>query len=271
MIVTRSYQTLIYEEHGRIARVQFNREKDTNAFSRAMTLELLDVCAHLHADAASAEPRLDALVLTGGTGRSFSVGGDFNDVSRLSEEPEIRAYLGEIIDLYVALLDVEIPVIAAIDRFAIGQGLQVALMADWRIGASSCRLQMPELKNGVACPLGSIILELLLGRARMQELVFDCEVIEPPTARAYGLLSQVCAPEELQDAAMAMARRLAAYPRTSYVTTKRIQNQRFVQAFEAVREPSSQAHVAAFLRRTGQAHFERILGTPERSGGYGRE
>ncbi len=160
--MTRSYQTLIYEEHGRIARVQFNREKDTNAFSRAMTLELLDVCAHLHADAASAEPRLDALVLTGGTGRSFSVGGDFNDVSRLSEEPEIRAYLGEIIDLYVALLDVEIPVIAAIDRFAIGQGLQVALMADWRIGASSCRLQMPELKNGVACPLGSIILELLL-------------------------------------------------------------------------------------------------------------
>jgi len=268
VIVSQSYRTLIYEEHDRIARVQFNREKDTNAFSRAMTLEVMDVCSRLRADAASPEPRIDALILTGGTGRSFSVGGDFNDVSRLSEEPEIRAYLAEIIDLYIAVLNIEVPVIAAIDRFAIGQGLQVALMADWRIGATSCQLQMPELKNGVACPLGSIILEYLLGRARMQELVFDCEVIDPPTARSYGLLSQVCPTAELQDAAMAMARRLAAYPRTPFVTTKRIQNQRFVQAFELVREPSAQAHVAAFLERAGQKHFERILGTGK-GAGYG--
>lgn len=267
--MNQPYQTLIYAEYNRIARVQFNREKDTNAFSRAMTLELIDVCRRLRADAASPTPQLDALILTGGTGRSFSVGGDFNDVSRLSEEPEIRAYLGEIIDLYVAILEVEVPVIAAIDKFAIGQGLQVALMADWRIGAASCQVQMPELKNGVACPLGSIILELLLGRARMQELVFDCEPIDAPTARELGLLSKIVSADELQDAAMAMARRLAAYPRTSFVTTKRIQNQRFVQAFETVREPSSQAHVAAFLRRTGQKHFERILGTAT-GGGYGR-
>jgi len=116
--------------------------------------------------------------------------------------------------------------------------------------------------------LGSIILEYLLGRARMQELVFDCEVIDPPTARSYGLLSQVCPTAELQDAAMAMARRLAAYPRTPFVTTKRIQNQRFVQAFELVREPSAQAHVAAFLERAGQKHFERILGTGK-GAGYG--
>jgi carboxymethylproline synthase len=269
--MSSTYQTLIYEERDRIARVQFNREKDTNAFSRAMTLELTDVCGRMRADAVLPQPRLDALVLTGGTGRSFSVGGDFNDVSKLDEEQQIRAYLGEIIDLYIAVLEVEVPVIAAIDRFAIGQGLQVALMADWRIGATSCRLQMPELKNGVACPLGSIILELMLGRARMQELVFDCEVIEAPAARSLGLLSQIVSTEELQDAAMAMARRLGAYPRRSFVTTKRIQNQRFVQAFEVVREPSSQAHFAAFLEKSGAKHFEKILGTqPTGGGGYGQ-
>lgn len=258
--MTQSFRTLILEELDGIARVQFNREKDTNAFSREMTLELTEVCKRLQADAASPSPRFHALVLTGGTGRSFSVGGDFNDVSRLSEEPQIRAYLGEIIDLYIAVLEVEIPVVAAIDRFAIGQGLQVALMADWRIGADSCRLQMPELKNGVACPLGSIILEVLLGRARMQELVFDCEIIEPAAARTLGLLSALTTAAELQDAGLAMARRLAAYPRRSYVTTKRIQNARFVAALEQVREPSSQAHVAAFLERTGARHFEKILG-----------
>ncbi len=264
--MTQSFRTLIHDHSDGIVRVQFNREKSTNAFSREMTLELTEVCRRLHADAASAEPQFTALILTGGTGRSFSVGGDFNDVSKLSEEPAIRAYLGEIIDLYIAILEVEIPVIAAIDRFAIGQGLQVALMADWRIGAHSCQLQMPELKNGVACPLGSILLEVLLGRAKMQELVFDCELIDAPAARAHGLLTQLCETDALQDAARAMAQRLAAYPRTSYTTTKRIQNQRFVAALEQVREPSSQAHVAAFLQRTGAKHFDRILGT---GGGYG--
>jgi carboxymethylproline synthase len=259
-------RTLVYEELDGIAKVQFNREKDTNPFSRAMTLELIEVCRRVRDDGRAAAPRLKALILTGGTGRSFSVGGDFNDVSRLSEEGEIRAYLGEIIDLYIAILEVEIPVIAAIDRFAIGQGLQVALMADWRIGAHTCHLQMPELKNGVACPLGAILLEVLLGRARMQELVFDCELIDAPAARAHGLLSQLTEPAALQDAALAMARRLAAYPRTSFVTTKRIQNRRFVGALEAVREESSQAHVAAIMQRSGQQHFDKILGA---GGGYG--
>lgn len=254
--MTHPARTLIVEEVDGIVKVQFNREKDTNAFSRQMTLELMDVCRRLKPDTA-------ALILTGGTGRSFSVGGDFNDVSRLSEEPDIRAYLAEIIDLYIAILKVEAPVIAAIDRFAIGQGLQVALMADWRIGARSCQLQMPELKNGVACPLGSIILEFLLGRAKMQELVFDCEVIESDAARAYGLINQLCAPEELQATAMTMAKRLAAYPRTPYATTKRIQNERFIAAFETVREPSSQAHVASFMNRSGKKHFDKILGKEE--------
>ena len=81
-------------------KVQFNREKDTNSFSRQMTLELTDVLQKLR-------PDTGALILTGGTGRSFSVGGDFNDVSQLSEESEIRTYLGEIIDLYIAVLRVE--------------------------------------------------------------------------------------------------------------------------------------------------------------------
>lgn len=258
--MTSTFQTLSLEITDRIAKVQFSREKDTNSFSRQMTLELLEVCRQVRADGASAEPKISALILTGGTGRSFSVGGDFNDVSKLSEEAAIREYLAEIIDLYIGILQVDIPVVAAVDRFAIGQGLQVALMADWRIGAQTCQLQMPELKNGVACPLGSIILEVLLGRAKMQELVFDCEFIDPATARALGLLNQLCQPADLQAAALERARRFAAYPRIPFVTTKKGQNQRLVDALEAVREPAARAHVASFLARAGKKHFEKVLG-----------
>lgn len=256
----RAFTTLKFDVTDGIATVMFNREKDTNAFSRNMTLELMDICKWLQEDGRSENPQINAFVMTGGTHRSFSVGGDFCDVSQLSEETEIRAYLGEIIDLYISILNVHVPVIAAIDNFAIGQGLQVALMSDWRIGTERCQLQMPELKNGVACPLGSIILETLFGRARMLEFVMDCEFINAADSKSHGLLNQLTSVDALQDTAQAVARRFAAYPRASFVTTKRIQNERFVHAMETVREPSSQAHVAAFLKKAGKKHFDKILG-----------
>lgn len=254
------FETLLFEVDDRVAKVTFNREKDTNAFSRTMTLELTQVCRLLAEDAASAEPEVGALVLTGGVGRSFSVGGDFHDVSALEEETQIRSYLGEIIDLYIAILKIDVPVVAAIDRFAIGQGLQVALTTDWRVGSSKCQLQMPELKNGVACPLGSITLEFLLGRARMLELILDCGFLDAHTSRSYALLNQVVAREELLSAADVVARKLLAFPRTSFVATKRIQNRRFIEAIESVREGSSRAHVEAFSKRTGKKHFDKVLG-----------
>lgn len=254
------YQTLLVKIEDGIVVVQFNRDKDTNSFSRQMTLELMDLCHQIHQDGQSDEPQFGAVVLTGGTDRSFSVGGDFCDVSQLEKEGEIREYLGEIIDLYLDILKINIPVVAAIDKFAIGQGLQVALMTDWRIGTDRCQLQMPELKNGVACPLGSIILEFLFGRAKMQEFVFDCEFINAQDSRDHALLSQLTSVEDLQADALAMAQRLKKYPRASFTTTKKIQNQRFIDAMESVREASSQAHVAAFLRKAGKQHFDRILG-----------
>jgi carboxymethylproline synthase len=260
----QTYSNLTLDIDDGIASVTFRREKDTNAFSRAMTLELMEVCRSVTEDGRSAEPTIGALILTGGTGRSFSVGGDFNDVSALEEEGQIRSYLAEIIDLYISILRVDVPVIAAIDRFAIGQGLQVALMADTRIGTSECRLQMPELKNGVACPLGSAILEFMYGRAKMLEWVLDCEFLDAPTSRAQGLLNQVTSPAELEATTRQVAKKYKAYPRTSFVATKRIHNARFVAALEAVREASSQAHVDAFLKKTGKKHFEKILG---RTGG----
>lgn len=256
----QSYKTLIVDVKDQVVSVTFNREKDTNSFSRNMTLELLSVCQAIQEDGRSENPQYGALVLTGGTGRSFSVGGDFCDVSQLDEEGQIRAYLGEIIDLYISILRVDIPVVAAIDKFAIGQGLQVALMSDWRLGTDRCQLQMPELKNGVACPLGSIILEVLFGRAKMLEFVLDCEFINATSSRNHGLLNQITSPESLQDTARELALKFLAYPRASFVTTKHIQNERFVAALELVREPSSQAHVAAFMRKAGKKHFDKILG-----------
>lgn len=254
------YQTLAVTERDGILQVQHNREKDTNSFSRQMTLDLMDLAKKVQADVNSDEPRFRAMILTGGVERSFSVGGDFRDVSVLETPEEVRAYLGEIIDLYISILNIHIPVIAAIDNYAIGQGLQVALMTDWRIGTEHCQTQMPELKNGVSCPLGSIILEVLFGRAKMLEFVMDCEFINAQESKQHGLISQLIERNDLLNEAFNVADKFGQYPRAPFVTTKKIQNDRFVAAIESVREDATLSHIAAALKKSGQKHFQNILG-----------
>ena len=124
-----------------------------------------------------------ALILTGGIGRSFSVGGDFNDVSALEKEQSPRLPRGDHRPLH------RHPPRQHSRRRSHRSlrhraGLQVALMTDWRIGTTRVPPPMPELKNGVACPLGSLILEFMLGRAKMVELVLDCEFLDAQTSRA---------------------------------------------------------------------------------------
>ena len=75
-MMKQGYKTLTLDLEDGIARVSFRRDKDTNAFCRDMTLDLMDVCRKVAEDEHSADPRFKALVLTGGMGRSFSVGGD---------------------------------------------------------------------------------------------------------------------------------------------------------------------------------------------------
>lgn len=235
--------------------VEFSHPKKTNPFSRKMTVALRDLATRINS-----APEVKAVFLTGGVDRSFSAGGDFEDVSKLSERVQIRGYLLEIIDLYVALLAIEAPVVAEIDHFAIGQGLQVAMTADWRIASSRAQTAMPELKNGVACPLGVTLLEHFLGRAAMLKAVVGCGSLDARQALDLGLVTEVVSESELRERAWARVREFAAYPSVPFRATKRFYNRGLIQRFHEAREEAAAAHVESFLHRSGQAHFEKILG-----------
>jgi carboxymethylproline synthase len=239
----------------RILTLSFAHEKTTNPFSRIMTRSLLELSFLI-----SESTEVDALILTGGENRSFSVGGDFNDVSVLKETQEIRTYLFEIIDLYIALLSIRIPLIAAIDHHAIGQGLQVALMGDVRIATTRAKLQMPELKNGVACPLGVAILDEFLGRGAMLNLVIFGESATADQALKLNLVNDVCEPQHLISQALKTANDLSRFPRTPFQTTKAIYNQKLIDRLNLCREQAANAHVLSFQNKSGAQHFDRVLG-----------
>ena len=243
------------ERHDRLIELRIAHDKPQNPFTMAMTRQLPRLCAEWEADDSVA-----GVVIWGGADRCFSVGGDFEEVSALSDEASTRQYVDEIIDSYLGLLSLTKPLVAAIDRYCIGYGLQVALMADWRVGSERCSLHMPELKGGLACPLGSVILESLLGRARMLHMVIGNDGVPAAQAEEWGLLNGVVPREDLLSSAMEAAGRFAGFPSQPYRLTKRFNNQRLAGFLESVREDAADVHWTCIRERFAQPHFQKILG-----------
>ncbi|MHC4380487.1 MAG: enoyl-CoA hydratase/isomerase family protein [Planctomycetota bacterium] len=245
----------LHMEEG-LAILEMRHAKKGNPFSFGMTRELIRHCHELESD-----PHVQGVMIWGGVDRSFSVGGDFKDVKSLTTVEQATGYLREIVQSYQAVLSLTKPLVCAIDHFAIGQGLQVALLGDRRIGSARSTYHMPELVNGVACPLGSALLEAMLGRAAMLELVIGCPSLDAQEAKAYRIIDQVLEPEaDLRQAAVDALRTLVGYVQLPYRETKRIHNRRLVAVLEDVMEDAAAAHAACMMQNSGEAHFKRILG-----------
>ena len=153
------------------------------------------------------------------------------------------------------------PLVCATDHFAIGQGIQVSLLGDRRLGTSRSRYHMPELANGVACPLGSLLLENMLGRAAMLDLVVGCRKLNAEQALELRLIDEMVEePRRLEAVALDRLRSLVHYPQTPFRATKRIHNRRLIDLLGSVREDAVHAHTQTFLSGSAKAHFSRILG-----------
>lgn len=233
----------------------FNAKSPHNPFSAEMERAVTEALR-----AAGGDPEIRAVVLSGGSERSFSVGGDFNEVKEFEGGAEVDRWIEDVVEMYVACLELEKPTVAALDNYAIGIGFQLALCCDYRLGTGRCTLIMPELKNGVACSLGQAMLERMLGRAQMQRIVIECERFGPEESLRLGLLNAVCEPGALLDQAEQVAARLGGYPRVSYGATKRTMNRPFVEALRRITPIAQRDHRASFKDRAAQRFMTEILG-----------
>ena len=238
-----------------IAELIIQHEKVLNPFSSAMTRQLTELCQSVESD-----QQVRGVLIWGGADRCFSVGGDFASIRDLRTHEQLTSYLWDIVRSYQAVLNISKPVVAALDRYVIGQGLQVALMADWRIASERVRCQMPELQHGVPCPLGSRILETHLGRAAMMQLVVGCATLDADAAVNYRLVDQLCSVADLKVAALERLTQICSYPSDPYRQTKRIHNARFVRQLEEVAPTAAQAHAACFMKGHAEKHFSKVLG-----------
>lgn len=239
---------------GSVLVAQLNRDVPTNPMNRALEHEIVRVCQDVEDS-----PHIKALVLTGGRGRSFCVGGDFNEVREANNREAIEDLIDRCITLYISILRVTKPTVAAIDGYAIGLGFQMALSCDWRIGATGAQMIMWELKKGVACPLGAYMLEKFFARAAMLDIVYGCEALPTSWALDHKLLNELSEPDDLLEKAVTRAKALCAYPEVPYRQTKQSINGSFISGLLDVAKVAKEVHIASFMSKSAEHHFDRVL------------
>lgn len=191
-----------------------------NATDPRMHWELTEVWKTIGAD-----PRVKVVLVTG-AGKAFSAGGDISLLESMAGNPEtVRGTLREAAALVYNMIDLEKPIVSAINGVAVGAGLAVALMADISIISESARLTDGHLRLGVgAGDHAAIIWPLLCGMAKAKYYLMTAEFIDGREAERIGLVSMCVPASELMDRAQGVADRLAAGPQNALRLTKRALN-----------------------------------------------
>ncbi len=193
-----------------VALVQLDRPK-ANALSGEVLGQLAEVCEGLAADLPG------AVVLWGGR-RIFAAGADIAELESGVGPRTVAANFGRALG---ALATLPRATIAAVNGFALGGGLELALACDFRVGAEDARLGLPEISLGVIPGGGGTQrLPRLIGSSRAKELILSGRQVRADEALSIGLLNRVAAPDEVLDAALSWAAELATGPLVAHGLAK---------------------------------------------------
>jgi len=196
-----SYQNILVQQHEAIALITINRPKKLNALNRATIEELHRAFKEADQDSGSR-----VIVVTGSGEKAFVAGADISEFADYSvaQGGELAAQGQALLFDFVAHLST--PVIAAVNGFALGGGLELAMAAHFRIASDNARMGLPEVSLGVIPGYGGTQrLPQLVGKGRAFEMIMTAGMIDAQTALRYGLVNHVTAQEELLDLAFSLA------------------------------------------------------------------
>jgi len=219
-----SYENFIVERAGAIATVHFNRPEKLNPINGKLMTEMLEVAQEFRDDEES------RVVILTGKGRSFCAGADIGGLLAANAGPQAQRAQTDAGRLRTArtgwrLMDewerLDQVTIAAVNGFAIGGGLSLAMACDFRIAAVGARIWIPEVALGVPYMWGSVTrLINLVGMSKAKEMIMTCDEVSAEEALKIGLVKQVVPPEQLSAAALAFAGKLVSKPPMALRRTK---------------------------------------------------
>jgi enoyl-CoA hydratase/carnithine racemase len=208
---------VVFEVRGPIAVISNNNPAKRNAFDDDMDVLLFDILAEL-------KDRKDVrVVIWRGEGEVWSAGRDTavigHNATKLSHhELMTRGHRG-----ILQIFDLDIPIVAAIQGWAIGGSFQRALLCDMRIAAEGTRFMLPEIGYGVIPDTGGMgRLYQICGTGVASDLIFTGRVMKAEEAYAHGIVSRVVAPEALDDTALEIAEKIASAPMVTIKMARRV-------------------------------------------------
>ncbi len=202
-----TFDNLLFERDGAIAVITLNRPSVLNALNLPLLTDLNQAVASVERD-----PDVRAVVLTGAGDKAFAAGADIRELASLSShEARAHAAIGQQVCSRLEQLDK--PVIAALNGFALGGGCELAMSCTLRLAAEHAQLGQPEINLGLIPGFGGTQrLPRLIGASRALDLLLTGRTVSATDAHAMGLVNRVIAPAALQQVARALAAELAAKP-----------------------------------------------------------
>ncbi len=227
------------EAKGAVATIWIDRQAKMNTMTVAMRDEFPAIFARLEADDA-----VRVIVVRGAGGKAFSAGGDVAEFLTLAP-----ADLERWGDTLTAAERCRKPVIAAIDGFAMGAGLELAVACDFRIATRRSELAFPEVRLGMIPGSGGTQRALrLIGMTRAKLFMMTGQRISAERAEAWGLITQAVPDDKLDEAVDGLAGELAARPPLALRTLKMVLNRGAEAPLETALELERKAY--AWLRST---------------------
>lgn len=201
------YKTLIYEKKENIGLLTINRPDKLNAISNELTSELKQLLGEIEND-----EELRVLVITGAGDKAFVAGADIKEL--VDRDAKIgRRVSRERQEVFSRIENLQIPVIGAINGYALGGGLELALACSIRVCSEKAQFGVPEVKLGIIPGDGGTQrLPRLVGLGRAMEMILTGDFIDAQEAYRIGLVNKIFPPGELMEGAMELAQRIASRP-----------------------------------------------------------
>jgi len=220
------YEILNIDYQENIAIVRINRPQALNALNTRFFQEMDDIVSNV-----TNKPEIKVMIITG-EGKAFVAGADIAEmVDKNPEEGSAFSMIGQ--NTFRSLEKMEIPVIAAINGFALGGGLELAMGCDFRIASTKAKFGQPEVNLGlIPGYAGTQRLSRLVGMGDALLLLMSADMIGAEDALRIGLVQKVFEPEVLMDEVMKIAHNLASKGPLALKKVKAVTRQGYMMDFD---------------------------------------
>ena len=186
-----TFKNILLSKKDHLAQITIHRPKKLNALNKATIIELSSAFEALEEDT-----NTKVIILTGSGEKAFVAGADISEFANFSQEEGSRLARAGQKMLFDFIENLSTPVIAAINGFALGGGLELAMSCHFRIASDNAKMGLPEVSLGVIPGYGGTQrLPQLVGKGKAMEMIMTAAMISADEAKDYGLVNYVTKPE----------------------------------------------------------------------------